>query len=1460
MARQTLMWTTLPNGLTEDRRSLRVSVFLSPRLHAEGDPPELASFFPDWEDWPATLRRATFKVSYGGSSVAVPATQRVGPSFVDTSVGEADSTVWKSLFHRGLLVRGYEFKDFSGTPVVSYDTVAVAGRVQDLYSKLARAANGYLPRVSDIVDDPDWRELIEAVATLDDMTTYPDTGLRNPKSLAERAREDRFGKFQELVRLQRFHMPPQKPRPVVWRRRDDDRIEASWMEHERTALPHKTELAKQLDFHQIVAAMSSYPTLLRRLGIVVDLVLDLSQFTQASDAPLATTVKFPDEILPVAATKHVSPVTHAGLSITAFGAVSHPTGAVSPPALKPNEFRVVDRLLDLDPSRFALLQADVDGAGLKLMGFARSLRRLVPEEDRVDPTTRFEKELGVPSLRTTGLMLVHRGRGAMLEDRFATNWEKNYLAEQGAQPELWAEDLVRGLRFDVWDQTTRRWRSLCRREATYEVGGVPPFTVEEEGTVRLGATGWPGPRDKPDVIYLHEAVVSWTGWSLAAPPPGRAIWRDDPDATEENQTVPGAEPELLPGIAFQSRFGASPGSLPRLRFGRSYRLRARVVDLAGNSLPPKEEDFGPEQLAQNAQPFLRYEPVAAPVIALVKRQDGTIERPAEGESMHRVAIRSLNNTSADNAVPTTQVARRFAVPPQVSVKDAEHHGMLDVGGRVDPATFDLLANRKDRDSSDPNAALIVERLSMQGPTDQAPVETAFAVYRDGHALTYLPDPLAEVVAARIFGHPGIADTTIISIPLYPNPIGAWPEIQPFKIEVFEDPSVTPHFDETSRVLRVPLAKADRASVRLSMQLSPEATREKMGIWQWLTKQEQQALEPLARDGQHWMLTPWRTVEVVHAVQRPLIAPVMDKMVVSRSKNKPTSATPQFIATCSIKSTDRVDLLAEWHEPSDDPSAPKSLLAAVDRSHGDVAFTIKITDAASYAQKRDGHKGGGIAEHTIEGPDLIGVNIPRDLMLEKRHEFGDTRYRRVEYWLEATTKFREYMPSALLTQVGADGEQQPTDEHIKVIGPRTVTWIPNSAPPPAPEVLYVVPTFGWVRSTDAQGNASSWRRGGGLRVYLNRPWNDSGYGEMLAVVLPPPTFAGDPETKPDGRPYKKYATQWGNDPIWESPFVAGLAPTRSSFPLARTAPDPNGSWLPKCAPRTECDQKPEPFNVTKGLSPGGQYSGDFVEIAPHDVFYDEERRLWYCDIEVDQGASYWPFIRLALARYHPTSVSGAHLSDVVLADLMPLTADRWINVNQADNPRTRQVTVFGHSYSDSSGHFEAIHSASTYDFDITTGTRRVRTPADVAQTNVIEVWVEQFDPARGEDFGWARVLNASVERTGPHLHLMERTTEVGPEGSAASWFVPGNQLARALELHRCRRFGDLVAEGLVDKIFTFPPLWRGTVTLPVEPSSNVRFRLVIAEFEEYIVDDDRPYDVVPTKKDRRLVFVEHIELT
>jgi hypothetical protein len=333
--------------------------------------------------------------------------------------------------------------------------------------------------------------------------------------------------------------------------------------------------------------------------------------------------------------------------------------------------------------------------------------------------------------------------------------------------------------------------------------------------------------------------------------------------------------------------------------------------------------------------------------------------------------------------------------------------------------------------------------------------------------------------------------------------------------------------------------------------------------------------------------------------------------------------------------------------------------------------------------------------------------------------------------------------------------------------------------------------------------------------------------------------------------KNFVTQWGNDPIWLSPFIPGAAPKRDNFPLARTAPDSDGKWLPSFAPAAEADQPPGPFKTTGLEHPDlrNPVAQSLVEIAPHDVFFDEDRQLWYCDIEVTWGAAYFPFIRLALARYQPVALDTVHLSNVILADFMPLVPDRWLNVMQTRDPRTRRVSVFGHTFTDSSSHQEAAN-APAESLRLLDGTILDLHAPSVAPSSVVEVWVERFDPALGEDFGWRREPDASVQQGGSQPHL---------GAHAPTEATLANARLRAADLLRHREFGALIDEGLVGHIFVTPTLWDGVVTLPQPPGGTARYRLVIAEYEEYLVDDAMPYDRIPTKKDQRLVFIEYVEL-
>jgi len=229
---------------------------------------------------------------------------------------------------------------------------------------------------------------------------------------------------------------------------------------------------------------------------------------------------------------------------------------------------------------------------------------------------------------------------------------------------------------------------------------------------------------------------------------------------------------------------------------------------------------------------------------------------------------------------------------------------------------------------------------------------------------------------------------------------------------------------------------------------------------------------------------------------------------------------------------------------------------------------------------------------------------------------------------------------------------------------------SSARPAAPKVLYVVPIFGWQgkRFPPSLTNTSK-RTGGGLRVYLERPWWTSGEGELLGVVLAPNVVTEGLASS---------VTRWGVDPVFRSTELPDPTPRLTDFPLVVEAAA--GLTLPGVA--------------------------EVVGVAGHEVSFDSVRKLWYCDIQVE-ATSYFPFMRLALARFQPHSVTGVHLSPVVVTDFVQLTPDRTVSTAPAGIGRVK-VTVTGPSY-DRAG--------------------------DDDRKALVRVTVEESEPAVGGDLGW-----------------------------------------------------------------------------------------------------------------------------
>jgi hypothetical protein len=137
------------------------------------------------------------------------------------------------------------------------------------------------------------------------------------------------------------------------------------------------------------------------------------------------------------------------------------------------------------------------------------------------------------------------------------------------------------------------------------------------------------------------------------------------------------------------------------------------------------------------------------------------------------------------------------------------------------------------------------------------------------------------------------------------------------------------------------------------------------------------------------------------------------------------------------------------------------------------------------------------------------------------------------------------------------------------------------------------------------------------------------------------------------------TQWGADPIWDTEAVP-LIPAADPFSFPDAVAFERGLSL---------DQ-------TVQLAENAPPVQAIVDVAGHQVHFDREQRLWYCDISFNLEA-YAPFVRLAVARYQPYALNDAKLSRAALADFVQLTPDRAAVVT-ADpyHPQRLRVTVSG----------------------------------------------------------------------------------------------------------------------------------------------------------------------------------------
>ena len=379
-------------------------------------------------------------------------------------------------------------------------------------------------------------------------------------------------------------------------------------------------------------------------------------------------------------------------------------------------------------------------------------------------------------------------------------------------------------------------------------------------------------------------------------------------------------------------------------------------------------------------------------------------------------------------------------------------------------------------------------------------------------------------------------------------------------------------------------------------------------------------------GNNWTVTPHDDLLLVHAVRQPMIIPNSTRYLKATRAPGATFAVLTDWVQIHGKSTARLVMDGYWKEPVDDgPGTDAPLYGDTAAERKGQAFDIRIHPDETIALSLGMTPPAGLRMVV----DPVTYNRNNKTL---RHAFGDTKHRRIRYTMTASSRFQKYF----------------TPEQGSTVRMGNSRWVQvrSSARPLAPKVDLVIPAFKWTRT--GTSNASSIRGGGRVRVYLDRPWFSSGADERLAVLV---WHTGNSMAEFDK--LRPFVTEWGNDPVYRS---AG------SVPVSVPAPDNFEGWKSK-----------DTMLVPAEYAGGGLY----VTAMAYDVQYDPDSDRWFADITVKQGNAYFPFLKLALARYQPYSLEGLELSPTVVADAVQLTPDRTAGVTWT--PTNFTVTLNGKSY-------------------------------------------------------------------------------------------------------------------------------------------------------------------------------------
>lgn len=1307
-----IILTTLPHQRDSENDLLKLSVFVSVKLHTPSD--TTLQTFPDIQEWPDKVLNANFSFRLEDGTL------------LDAQLNKAavDTELYQRIFHPDIKVD--DFKD--DEPLMQKRIYSFPVKhVQDFIFKTVKEEAVVNPsrklKPERFVDETQLGAISQYKLQSNEVRQISQRKSRQSiaKPLMVRKRDE-----DDNVRLQVREKQFKRFEKQMNPKSDFAELRQFHKVDKTIKTTPKLQLEKpRFEFHDIMASINTYPQIMRMMGFVLDFTISFSK-----DIPKKSTIS----VLP------------QNLNLSDDYALSIPATAYE---IKDDGFFTRDSadslfkqgFVKVNTREFNVVQIDADGAALKTNNMTESKvqeiarfyevkneisrSKVVRPEilDEVEPP----KEEGLPYMRSAGIAITKNGmaehlfkrieRNVQLKDEFKALKSKSYDVKnlktnnkdlqlntfkvKLPSKALYSDDIVQGYRMDIaYEDEPDKWYSLHWRQDAYQwydesntvhaIDGIMP----DEGFIQLGLAEDP---DEPDDVFVAETMARWEGWSLSVRKPGYAINESDDyelkdGETEKKDFVNSSKSVEAKKYAYDSELDfrihaeskSVAGTLPRLRFGRSYRLRIRTVDLAGNSVAHTIATSDVATSERTNIKYLRYEPLGSPIVLVGNRLK-------DGEFMESMVIRSNYNQSVEEYEATHVVSEamdnhslRYLLPPKNSQQMAEYHGMFE-------KAFGDAQKAKE----------IYQIISSHEGLYQQDEKNKEKVYQPSDVeIIYLPDPMAAGVALFLTDDDEQTHTQEFEPRLFS--FFTSDEIKPDKTDdvnipedwyksgfiriKLEEGDYNAVWRKNDRQLTFYLPKGIRTRIRFSTFWRKDDLSEVSAIWKMIKEESNsEEAKELAFSGRHWMVSPSREMELVHAVQQPIDAPVIEDLLPNRDF-KTNFADINIRFDIHGESTEKVELQARWKEPWDDglsvsikeKQGSNSIPDIIINYHDDVvtrgtipepeklqkapvkniqvkpvkAFALR-TQAEFEAEPQPKAKRINQAYQVqntsfqkfqtqkMKAADNLVNRVKFDVeeyqfnffkrinlrSLPLKHHFGDTRHRWVDYRLLAASRYEEYYDKIL----ASNAELKTT---------RLSEWkervnIPSSVRPKAPEIDYIIPTFEW-RKTSNETAMRHQRMGGGLRIFIKRPWFSSGDDEMLGIILPeigytPTSFVNKAPS------YNADYTNWGIDPLLYSVQPKAYAP------------------------------KPEDFFMNPVVENDLQYpeQDKRAKVVAYPVHFDDDRQIWFADIRINPNGMYFPFVKLVLARYQPYSVRNDKqdvcLSPVVAANFNQLVPERQTTV-------------------------------------------------------------------------------------------------------------------------------------------------------------------------------------------------------